>query len=76
MENTQDWEKILTEIVYRNWKQGDEIGLFSETKTLIHSLLTSRDEMWRKKIEKKKFFYSGDGNIPIREALQELLNQE
>lgn len=34
--NNDNWE-ILREIVYRNWKKGDEVGLFEEVKSLIVS---------------------------------------
>ena len=33
-------DKELQEIIYRNWKNGDEVGLFSEVSGHIKALLT------------------------------------
>ena len=47
---TTDWKEKYAEIIFRNWKNDDEVGLAVQTKELITDLArTIRDDLMGKK---------------------------
>lgn len=68
-------EEQIREIVYRNWKNGDEIGLYKD----ILSFRRSELEEIREKIEKIDVSGGGNGRrlkTQIIELLQEYLTEK
>lgn len=74
-------EDKLREIVYRNWKNGDEVGLYTEVSELINAQKDVKGENWRKGYQQgyddaKKELENCPQCVGLREEFKEELRQK